>query len=140
MICRARDVARTTRHARHVTHGTKRNKTKADIPGRGALMLRSHTPNLRPCKLGTLEALFGLVTSSQGSSLVSKSFMKDTSSPCPPTWTSVARLEMLKSKISIFQQMRDQPRTKPDQPRTNHGMDQPRRQVPNPRAGRRNTG
>ena len=49
LICRARDVARTTRHARHVTHDTitARARASVDIPGRGNLMLRYHTPNLR---------------------------------------------------------------------------------------------
>ena len=45
LICRARDVARTTRHARHVTHDTSRTTRHAHGAGNvnftvGILMLR----------------------------------------------------------------------------------------------------
>ena len=55
-----------------------------------------------PCKLGTLEARFGLITGSHGSSLVSKSFTKDPSSPCPSTRSSVARLEPTFGHFSCY--------------------------------------
>ena len=51
LICRSlarttrHDTSRTTRHARHVTHGTARPR---QIPGRGSsASLLYHTPNLR---------------------------------------------------------------------------------------------
>ena len=49
LICRAHDVARTTRHARHVTHDTSRTHARPrHIPGRGSsASLLYHTPNLR---------------------------------------------------------------------------------------------
>ena len=44
----ARNVARTTPHARHVTHDTitARARASIDIPGRRILKLRYHNPNL----------------------------------------------------------------------------------------------